>query len=66
MQKHYIWFTGLETTTGDLDSRVTVIEENGNQSISDLEVRVKTLEGTAANHEMRISGAESDITSKLV
>ena len=48
---------------------MTTLEENGgddgNSSVAELEVRVETLEGTAADHETRISGAESEITSKL-
>ena len=48
----------------DLDSRVTIIEENGNQTISDLEVRVETLEGTASDQGTRISAAEADINGK--
>ena len=53
--------TDLEAATVDLDSRVTVIEENGNQTISELEVRVETLEGTAADHETRLAAAEENI-----
>ena len=45
-----------------LDSRITVIEEDGNQTISELELRVETLEGTVEDHEMRISATESDVT----
>ena len=48
-----------------LDFRETVQEENGggdgNSSVADLEVRVETLEGTAADHETRISATELDI-----
>ena len=44
------------------------MEENGggdgNSSVAELEVRVETLEGTAADHETRISSAESDINGK--
>ena len=51
-----------------LDFRVTALEENGggdwNSSVAELEVRVETLEGTAADHETRISAAESDINGK--
>ena len=58
----------LQTTTLALDFRVTVLEENGegdgNSSVADLEVRVETLEATAANHETRISAAELDINGK--
>ena len=49
----------------DLDFRVTTLEENGggdgNSSVAELEVRVETLEGTAADHETRLSSAETDI-----
>ena len=45
---------------------MTILEENGgndgNSSVAELEVRVETLEGTAADHETRISMAETDIT----
>ena len=48
-----------------LDFRVTALEENGggdgNSSVAELEVRVEALEGTAADHETRISAAETDI-----
>ena len=57
----------LQDTTLALDFRVTVLEEtgggdDGNSSVAELEVRVETLERTAAIHEMRISTAEIDIT----
>ena len=49
----------------DLDTRVVVLEENGgddgNSSVAELEVRVETLEGTAADHETRLMAAETDI-----
>ena len=61
--------TGLEDTTLALDFRVTVIEENGgsdgNSSVAELEVRVETLEGTAVDHETRISAAETDVSGKI-
>ena len=57
--------TDIETTTLALDFRVTALEENGgsdgNSSVAELEVRVETLEGTAADHETRLTTAESDI-----
>ena len=34
---------------------------DGNSSVSELEVRVETLEGIAADHETRISTVESDV-----
>ena len=47
---------------------MTTLEENGgsdgNSSVAELEVRVETLEGTAADHETRISTAETDIEGK--
>ena len=55
----------LQSVATDLEDRVTVLEDNGggggNSSIAELEVRVETLEGTAADHETRISAAETDI-----
>ena len=58
----------LQDTTLALDFRVTALEENGggdgNSSVAELEVRVETLEGTAANHETRISATETDITGE--
>ena len=52
-----------------MDFRVTVLEENGggdgNSSVAELEVRVETLEGTAEDHETRISAAETDVTGDL-
>ena len=33
--------------------------------MAELEVRVETLEGTAADHETRISSTESDVTGNL-
>ena len=62
-------FTDLETTAQVLDFRVTVLEENGgsdgNSSVAELEVRVETLEGTAADQETRLTAAESDINGKM-
>ena len=64
----FIFITDLQDTTLALDFRVTALEENGgsdgNSSVAELEVRVETLEGTAANHETRISAAEFDINGK--
>ena len=63
-------FTDLETTDQVLDFRVSVLEENGggdgNSSVAELEVRVETLEGTAADHETRISATETDIEGKIL
>ena len=57
---------GLQDTTLALDFRVTVLEENGgddgNSSVAELEMRVETLEETAADHETRISETESELT----
>ena len=48
---------------------MTVLEENGggdgNSSVAELEVRVEILEGTASDHEIRISATESDLTGSL-
>ena len=56
----------MQATTTTLDFRVTILEENGgsdgNSSVAELEVRVEELEGTAADHETRISSAELDVT----
>ena len=66
---YHFFYTDIETTTLALDFRVTVLEENGgsdgNSSVAELEVRVETLEGTAADHETRISAVESDIDGKM-
>ena len=55
----------IETTTQFLDFRVRVLEENGgddgNSSVAELEVRVEALEGTTADHETRLTTAETDI-----
>ena len=55
----------LEDTTLQLDIRVTILEENGgsdsNSSVAELEVRVESLEGTAADHEARITLNEENI-----
>ena len=49
---------------------MTTLEENGgddgNSSVAELEVRVETLEGTAADHETRISTTETDIEGKIL
>ena len=49
--------------------RVTLLEENGgddgNSSVAELEVRVETLEGTAADHETRLTTVETDIEGKM-
>ena len=43
---------------------MTTLKENGgddgNISVAELEVRVETFEGTAADHETRISATETD------
>ena len=57
----HVAVTGLQDISLDLDFQVMVIEDNGNQTISELEMRVETLEGTDANHETRLTNAESDI-----
>ena len=61
----YVAITDLQDTTLALDFRVTVLEENGgsdgNSSVADLEVRVETLEETAADHETRLTTAEMNI-----
>ena len=56
----------IQTSIFTLDFRVTTLEEtggdDGNSSVAELEERVEALEGTAADHETRISAAELDIT----
>ena len=60
-----VFFVGLQDTTTALDFRVTILEENGggggNSSVAELEVRVEELEGTAADHEIRLTAAEENI-----
>ena len=53
--------SGLQITTFELDDRVTTLEENSGDG---LEVRVEILEGTAADHETRISATEADTNGK--
>ena len=47
---------------------MSILEENGggdgNSSVAELEVRVETLEGTAADHDTRISATELDINGR--
>ena len=65
---HFFLIEDLQDTTLNLDLRVTDLEETGgdggNSSVAELEIRVETLEGTAADHETRISATESDIVGK--
>ena len=71
---HYIYFPNhylfldLQDATITLDTRVTALEENGgdggNSSVAELEVRVETLEATAADHETRISATEIDVNGR--
>ena len=60
-----IYIPDLQDTTLQLDFRVTILEENsgdgGNSSISELEVRVESLENTATEQETRLSAAEADV-----
>ena len=56
---------GLLATTITLDFRMTVVEETiGNSSVVELEVRMETLEGTAEDHETRISAVETDVNGR--
>ena len=63
------YLADIETTTLALDFRVTALEENGgsdgNSSVAELEMRVETLEGTAADHDTRLTAAETDINGKI-
>ena len=65
---HLPIFTALQDTTLILDFRVTALEENGgsngNSSIAEQELRVETLEVTAADHQARISTAEAEVNAK--
>ena len=64
-QYNVMFFTDLQDTTLALDFRVTALENGGsNNSIAELEVRVEELEGTAADHEIRISVTEFNVTSR--
>ena len=62
---HDPFISDLQDTTLALDFRVTVLEENGgddgNSSVAELEARVESLEGTAVDHETRISAVETDV-----
>ena len=53
----------------ELDDRVTDLEENGggcgNSSVAELEQRVETLEGTAADQETRLTAAEENIQGNV-
>ena len=64
------WIPNFRIFIVDLDFRVTTLEENGgsdgNSSVTELEVRVETLEGTAADHETRLMAAETDIDGKIL
>ena len=55
----------LQANTLDLEVRVGNLEENsgddGNSSITELELRVQTLEDTTADQETRIVAAEENI-----
>ena len=54
-------------TTISLDFRVDTLEDSvGNSSVVEVEMRVETLEGTAADHETRISTTEVDINGNTV
>ena len=49
---------------------MTVLVENGgsdgNSSVVELEVRVETLEETAAHHETRLATAESNVEGTVI
>ena len=66
--KYSLFIVGTQNSILTLDIRVTELEENGgsdgNSSVAELEVRVETLEGTAADHETRISAVESDVSGR--
>ena len=64
----YLFFIVLQSVATELDDRVTELEEDGggggNSSVAELEVRVETLEGTAADHETRLIVAEENIQGR--
>ena len=57
----FLHTTGVQVTIFALDFRVNVLDKNLNSSVAELAMRVETLEGTAVDHETRISAAELDI-----
>ena len=57
------WMPNFRVFFVDLDFRVTTLEENGGR-VAELEVRVEALEGTTADHETRLTAAETDIEGK--
>ena len=63
-----LFIAGAQNSILTLDIRVTELEENGgddgNSSVAELEVRVETLEGTAADHETRITAVDSDVSGR--
>ena len=69
MPQQNIIFVDLQASTLALDFRVTVLEQNGgsdgNSSVAELEVQVEALEGTTADHEIRISATEADVNGNV-
>ena len=47
-----------------LDFRLTAVENGLNSSVAELGARVAVLEGTAADHETRISTTENNISGR--
>ena len=47
--------------------RVTTLEENvGNSSVAELELRLKTVKGIVADHEIKISASEVNVKGKFL
>ena len=67
--QYSIYIAGFQTTILSLDFRLTFVEENGgddgNSSVSELKVRVETLEGTAVDHDTKISTTEVDVNGTI-
>ena len=51
----------LQSTTTQLDFRLTALELSTNASVGGLESRLGILEETTSNHETRLTAAETDI-----
>ena len=60
----HLTFSDLQDTTLALDFPVTILESDVNSSVAELEVRVETLEETAADHETRIFTTESHVAGR--
>ena len=57
-------YADLQDASSALDLRVTALENggsDGNNSVAELEQRAEILEGTADDHESRISVSETEL-----